>query len=116
MAGVGLLRVSLVSSPTGPAHSVTLLTSYASASSEFPGVPSSASGRILLANGVVVAKATGVVYFTDSVDAPPAPPKEPGQPWDTFSMSLGTLYSGSLTGRLAKFDPATQETTVISTG
>lgn len=115
VAGAGIFRVSLVS--TNPRHTVTMLTSYASVSgSEFPGVPASAEGRVWLPNGVAVARASGAVFFTDSVDAPPAPPKRPGEPWDTFSMSLGTLYSGNLNGRLIRFDPATQKTTVVSTG
>ena len=112
VAGAGLFRVLLAT------KAVTMLTSYASVSptGEFPDVPSSAAGRIAFANAVVVSKRTGAIYVTDSTTAVPAPPKRPGDPWDTFSMSLGTLYAGDLSGRLLRFDPATQKTTVVSVG
>jgi len=71
----------------------------------------------MFANGVAVEKATGVVYFTDSVlGAPPAPPEVPGKNWDSFSVALASLYAGDLTGRIAKYDPRNGKTTVVSTG
>ena len=118
LAGAGLYRVSLP--PPGPSSTavVTQLTVYASADpAQFPLVPASASGRILYANGVLVS-GSGAIYFTDSIAAPPAPPaRSLGiQAFDTFSTSLGSLFSGDLGGRLCRHDPSTGETVVVSTG
>lgn len=100
---------------------MTLLTSYATAGEDpvyNANVPASASGRVMFANGVTVERATGVVYFTDSVfGAPPAPPPVPETAaWDSLTMAYAVLYAGAATGRLAKYDPRDGRTVVISTG